>query len=143
MLKHKIVIGFCMTGSFFTFKYVIPQIKQLVDDGVEVIPIMSYNSYNLDTRFGNAKDFIKEIEDITSNKVIHAITDVEAMNRVDLIAIIPSTGNTIAKLANGITDTPVLVATKLHLRSGNNVVIGISANDGLSENAKNIRSIIK
>lgn len=144
MLKDK-KIGFCMTGSFCTFKSVIPQIKKLVEAGAEVIPIMSFNSYNLDTKFGDAKDFIKEIENITSHKIIHTIQDAEPIgpqNLTDIMVIVPCTGNTIAKLANGITDTPVLMATKSHLRNGNDVVIGISTNDGLSGSAVNIGTLL-
>lgn len=70
-------VGFAMTGSFCTFKCTIPKIKELVENRAEVIPIMSYNAYNLDTKFGKAKDFIEEIEDITKNKIIHTIQDAE------------------------------------------------------------------
>ena len=144
MLKDK-NIGFCMTGSFCTFKHVIPQIKKIVEDGANVIPIMSYNSYELDTKFGKAKDFIKEIEEITSHKIIHTIKGAEPIGpkeMTDLMVIIPATGNTIAKLTAGINDTPVLMATKAHLRNGNNVVIGISTNDGLSGSASNIGTLL-
>lgn len=144
MLKDK-KIGFCMTGSFCTFKNVIPQIKKLVETGADVLPIMSFNSYNLDTKFGDAKDFIEEIEKITSHKIIHTIQDAEPIGPqklTDIMVIVPCTGNTIAKLANGITDTPVLMATKSHLRNGNNVVIGISTNDGLSGSAANIGTLL-
>ena len=70
---ENINIGFTMTGSFCTFKKVIPKIKELKDLGANIIPIMSYNSYNLDTKFGKAKEFIDEIENITGNKIIHTI----------------------------------------------------------------------
>ena len=70
-------VGFAITGSFCTFKCTIPKIKELIENGAEVIPIMSYNAYNLDTKFGKAKDFIEEIEDITKNKIIHTISDAE------------------------------------------------------------------
>lgn len=70
-------IGFAMTGSFCTFKNTIPKIKEIIDNGAEVIPIMSFNAYNLDTKFGKAKDFVEEVEDITKNKIIHTIQDAE------------------------------------------------------------------
>lgn len=138
-------IGFCMTGSFCTFKNVIEQLSELKKTGANIIPIMSFNSYNLDTKFGKASEFIKTIEDITENKIINTIQGAEPIGpkqMTDIIVIIPCTGNTLAKLANGITDTPVLMATKSNLRNGNNVVIGVSTNDGLSGSAQNIGKLL-
>ena len=138
-------IGFCMTGSFCTFKNVIEQIKELKKTGANIIPIMSFNSYNLDTKFGKASEFIETIENITGNKIINTIQGAEPIGpkqMTDIIVIIPCTGNTLAKLANGITDTPVLMATKSNLRNGNNVVIGVSTNDGLSGSAQNIGKLL-
>lgn len=109
--------------------------KELVKEESNIIPIMSYNAYKKDTRFGNAKDFVKEIEEITKNKIIHTIKDAEPIgpkNMTDIMIIAPCTGNTLAKLSNGIADTPVLMAAKSHLRNGNPLVIAISTNDGLS-----------
>ena len=138
-------IGFCMTGSFCTFKNVIEQLSELKKTGANIIPIMSFNSYNLDTKFGKASEFIKTVEDITGNKIINTIQDAEPIGpkqMTDIIVIIPCTGNTLAKLSNGITDTPVLMATKSNLRNGNNVVIGVSTNDGLSGSAQNIGKLL-
>ena len=138
-------IGFCMTGSFCTFKNVIEQLSELKKTAANIIPIMSFNSYNLDTKFGKASEFIKTVEDITGNKIINTIQDAEPIGpkqMTDIIVIIPCTGNTLAKLANGITDTPVLMATKSNLRNGNNVVIGVSTNDGLSGSAQNIGKLL-
>lgn len=138
-------IGFCMTGSFCTFKNVIEQLSELKKTGANIIPIMSFNSYNLDTKFGKASEFIKTVKDITGNKIINTIQDAEPIGpkqMTDIIVIIPCTGNTLAKLANGITDTPVLMATKSNLRNGNNVVIGVSTNDGLSGSAQNIGKLL-
>lgn len=70
-------VGFAMTGSFCTFKSTIPQIKEIVKEGADIVPIMSFNAYNLDTKFGKAEEFIQEIEDITGKKIIHSITDAE------------------------------------------------------------------
>ncbi len=144
MLKDK-KIGLCMTGSFCTFHKVIPQIKKIVEAGAEVLPIMSFNSYDLDTKFGEADTFIKQIEDITSHKIIHSIKEAEPIGPralTDLMVIVPCTGNTLAKLTAGITDTPVLMATKSHLRNGNNVVVAISTNDGLAGSAANIGTLL-
>ena len=138
-------IGFCMTGSFCTFKNVIEQLSEFKKTGANIIPIMSFNSYNLDTKFGKASEFIKTVEDITGNKIINTIQDAEPIGpkqMTDIIVIIPCTGNTLAKLANGITDTPVLMATKSNLRNSNNVVIGVSTNDGLSGSAQNIGKLL-
>ncbi len=145
MELKSIKIGFAMTGSFCTFSKAIDELKKLVDTGAKIIPIMSYNSYNFDTRFGKANDFIKQIEDITGEKIIHTIQDAEPIGpkkMTDVMVIIPATGNTIAKLANGITDTPVLMATKSHLRNNKPVVIAISTNDALSSSAENIGKLL-
>ncbi len=86
-------IGFVLTGSFCTFSKVIPKIKKLVELGANVIPIMSYNAYNLDTKFGNASDFIKEIEEITQNKIIHTIQDAEPIGPkklTDIMIVAPA-----------------------------------------------------
>ena len=138
-------IGFTMTGSFCTFKKVIPKIKELKDLGANIIPIMSYNSYNLDTKFGKAKEFIDEIENITGNKIIHTIQGAEPIGPkglTDIMVVAPCSGNTIAKLANAIIDTPAVMAIKSHLRNQKPLVIGISTNDGLSGSAENIGKIL-
>ena len=117
-LKDK-KIGFCLTGSFCAFKNTIKQIKKITEKGGKVIPIMSENSYNMDTKFGRAQDFINDIESITNKKIIHTIKDVEPIGNkesTDILIIAPCSGNTIAKLAHGITDTAVTTAVKSHLR---------------------------
>ena len=138
-------IGFALTGSFCTFSKVIPKIKELVDEGAEVLPIMSFNAYNLDTKFGKAEDFIAQIEEITGNEIIHTIQGAEPIGPkklTDIMIIAPATGNTIAKLANGITDTPVTMAAKSHLRNEKPLIIAISTNDALSGSAKNIGTLL-
>ena len=133
-LKNK-NIGFCLTGSFCTFKNTILQMKELVKEGANILPIMSYNAYKTDTKFGKAKNHIKEIQDITGNNIIHTIKEAEPIGpkrMTDIMIIAPCTGNTLAKLSNGIVDTPVLMAVKSHLRNDNPVVIAPSTNDGLS-----------
>ena len=139
-------IGFALTGSFCTFKVVIPQIKKIIDEGGDILPIMSDNTYNNDTKFGLAQDFIDEIENITNKKIIHTIQDAEPIGPkqlTDIMIIAPCTGNTIGKLANGITDTPVLMAAKSHLRNNNPLIIGISTNDGLRRKCKKHRNTSK
>ena len=134
-------VGFARCGSFCTFSAVIPQIKRLVDDGADVIPIMSDMAYSTDTRFGKAADFVSEIESIAEKKVIHTIQDAEPIGPkklLDILIIEPCTGNTLAKLANGITDTPVTMAAKAQMRNGRPVLIAVSTNDGLSGSMKNI-----
>ena len=128
-------IGFCLTGSFCTFKNTILQMKELAKEEANILPIMSFNAYHIHSKFGRAEDFIKEIEEITQNTIIHTIEDAEPIGpkrMTDIMIIAPCSGNTIAKLSNGITDTPVLMAAKSHLRNSNPLVIAPSTNDGLS-----------
>ena len=109
MNLENVKIGFTLTGSFCTFSKVIPKIKELKNKNADIIPIMSYNAYNLDTKFGKAEDFIIEIENITGKKIIHTIQDAEPIGPkklTDILIIAPCSGNTIAKLANSIIDTP-------------------------------------
>ena len=138
-------IGFVLTGSFCTFSKTIPKMKELVKLGATIIPIMSFNAYNLDTKFGKAEDFIKEIEEITENKIIHTIKDAEPIGpkkMTDIMVIAPATGNTMAKLANDIIDGTATMAVKSHLRRERPVVIGISTNNGLSGAGENIGKLL-
>ncbi len=134
-------IGFALTGSFCTFKRVIPQMKKLVEYGAEVYPIMSEIAYSTDTRFGTAKEFKEEIEQITGRKIISTIREAEPIGPkkyLDGLIVAPCTGNTIAKIANGITDSCVAMASKANLRNSKPLIIAISTNDGLGASAKNI-----
>ncbi|NLJ87101.1 MAG: dipicolinate synthase subunit B [Firmicutes bacterium] len=134
-------IGFGLTGSYCTFAAVIPEIQHLVDAGVNVYPIMSETAAATDTRFGKAKDFVSQIEDICGQHVICSIVEAEPIGPrrlLDLVVIAPCTGNTLAKMANGITDTAVLMAAKAQLRNERPVLVAVSTNDGLSNNAKNM-----
>lgn len=137
----QINLGFAMCGSFCTFKKVIPQISELVRIGYNVVPIMSPVSYSTDTRFGTAKSFTEEIEQITGNPIVHTLNEAEPIGPkklLDILVIAPCTGNTLGKMANGITDTSVTLATKAHLRNQRPVVIAVSTNDALGAAAKNI-----
>ena len=130
-----IKIGFGLTGSFGIFQKIIEEIKELIKQEAIVIPIMSYSAYNLDTKFGKAKDFVSQIEEITRKKVIHTIEGTEPIgpqHLTDIMIIAPCSGNTLGKLTNGITDGPILMAAKANLRNNKPLVIGLSTNDGLS-----------
>ena len=143
-LKDK-KIGFTLTGSFCTFQKVIPKMKEIKKLGAEIIPIMSFNSYNLDTKFGKAKDFIEEIENITGKEIIHRIQGAEPIGpkkMTDIMIIAPCSGNTMAKLACDIIDTPATMAAKSHLRNNRPLVIAPSTNNGLSGNAENIGKLL-
>lgn len=138
-------IGYCLTGSFCTFDKSIKVIEKLVKQGYNVTPIMSENAYSMDTRFGKAKDFQNKIIEITGNSIIHTIEQSEPIGpkkMFDVLAIVPCTGNTLAKLANGITDTSVTMATKSHLRNNRPVIIGVSTNDALGGAGKNIGTLL-
>ena len=141
----KETVGFALCGSFCTFKKVIPQIKKLVDEGYKVIPIMSPTAYSTDTRFGKACDFNKEIEEICNEKIIYTISGAEPIGPkelLDALIIAPCTGNTLGKLANGISDTSVTLATKAHLRNQRPVIIAVSTNDALGTSARNIGTLM-
>lgn len=134
-------IGFGITGSFCTFDKILPQIKILKDEGADVTPVFSFNTQNMDTRFYKSQDFLKDVKNITGKDGIKTIQQAEQVGPkklFDAMVIAPCTGNTIAKLANGITDTPVLMAAKAHLRNERPLIIGVSTNDGLSMNLQNI-----
>ena len=138
-------IGFVLTGSFCTFKKTIPQMKKLKNYGADIIPIMSFNSYNLDTKFGKAKDFIKEIEEICEKEIIHTIQDAEPIgpkHLTDIMIVAPASGNTMSKLACDIIDTPATMAVKSHLRNNLPVVIAPSTNNGLGANMVSIAKLI-
>ncbi len=138
-------IGFAITGSFCTFDKIIPQIKVLKDEGAEVVPIFSFNSYNYDTRFMKADDFVSAVREITGKNGINTIQGAEPIGPkklFDIIVIAPCTGNTIAKLSNGIIDSPVLMAAKAHLRNNRPLVLSISTNDALGINFQNIGKLM-
>lgn len=145
MLLEGVKIGFCITGSFCTFEKVLAQIKNIKNNGADIIPIFSYSVASTDTRFTSAADFRDKVESITGNKVISTIVGAEPIGPkklLDVIVIAPCTGNTLAKLANGITDTPVLMAVKAQLRNNKPIVIAVSTNDGLGNNGKNLGLIM-
>ena len=138
-------IGFVFTGSFCTFRKTIDQLKNIIELKAEVLPIMSNNSYTMDTKFGKAQDFIDEIEEITGRKILHTIQEVEPLgpkDMLDIIVVAPATGNTIAKLANDIVDGPAPMAVTSVLRRERPVVIAVSTNNGLSASGENIGKLL-
>jgi len=138
-------IGFAITGSHCTIHEVTQVMKQLVDEGAEVTPIISYSVNSMDTRFGKAEDWKRQFKEITQKEIIQTIPEAEPVGpkkMFDCVVIAPCTGNTLAKLANGIIDTPVLMAAKSHLRNQKPVVLAISSNDGLGLNARNIGTLL-
>lgn len=138
-------IGFAITGSFCTFDKIIPQIDVLKDEGANVIPVFSFHAYNMDTRFAKAQDFVKKVTDTAGHEAIKTIQQAEPVGpsrMFDIMVIAPCTGNTAAKLVNGITDTPVLMAAKAHMRNNRPLVIAISTNDALGINFQNIGKLM-
>ena len=134
-------IGVALTGSFCTYQKVFQELEKLVEEGAVVQTIFSQAAQNIDSRFGKAEDFLKEAERITGRRPMLTIAQAEPIgpgSLLDLLIILPCTGNTIAKLANGITDTPVLMAAKAHLRNEKPLLLSISTNDALGMNMKNI-----
>ncbi len=137
----QVKLGFALTGSFCTFRKVIDAMRHISGSGVELIPIMSQNAATTNTRFGAAADFVGEIEDICRRKVITTVAEAEPIGPkklLDALLIAPCTGNTIGKMACGITDTSVTMAAKAHLRNQRPVIIAPSTNDALGASAKNI-----
>ena len=140
-----ITIGFAICGSYCTFKTVFEEIEKLKNAGYNIIPIMSENAYSLDTRFGDAIHWQRRLKELTENQIIHTIPQAEPIGPkklLDALVIAPCTGNTLAKLATGVTDTSVTLAAKAHLRNGRPLIIAPSTNDALSNAAKNIGALL-
>ena len=136
-----ITVGYAFCGSFCTIKQSLNSLKDLAKEDIKIIPIMSEIVYKTDTRFGKAEDLIKEVEEICKHKIIHDIPAAEPIgpkNLLDIIIVAPTTGNTLSKIALGITDTPVTMAVKAHLRNNKPVVLGIATNEALGATGKNI-----
>jgi len=137
-------IGFAMTGSFCTFERVLRILPEFIERGAEVTPILSETAYGTNTRFMKAADVIGRMEEICGRKVLHTITQAEPIGPkklLDLLIVAPATGNTLGKLAFGITDTSVTMACKAHWRNGRPVILAVSTNDGLSGSAESIRRL--
>ena len=138
-------VGYAMCGSFCTLKRAVEEIKVLKEKDFDIYPIMSPITYSTDTRFGKAADFISEVEEICGKKIICTVKDAEPIGPkalLDVLVISPCTGNTLGKIANGITDSSVSMAVKAHLRNGRPLVLTIATNDALSASAKNLGALM-
>lgn len=138
-------VGFAFCGSFCTFDKAIGALEQVKAVFGDVTPIVSERAASLDTRFGEAHEFLREMERICDKRIIRTIPQAEPIGPkklLDILVIAPCTGNTLAKLAAGITDSPVTMAAKSHLRNGRPLVIAVSTNDGLGASARNIGELM-
>lgn len=138
-------VGFAITGSHCTIEKILPEVENLVKEGAEVYPILSESVQFTDTRFGLARHWVEKLQRITGKKPITSIVEAEPIGPkkyLDILVIAPCTGNTLSKLSQGITDGTVLMAAKAHLRNQKPLVIAISTNDGLGNNAKNISILL-
>lgn len=144
-MSDKKVVGFGLTGSFCTLSAAINQMQIMADTGYSIVPIVSYSVSTMDTRFGKSSEFIDRIEDICKRKVIRTIQEAEPIGpsgMLDIMVVMPCTGNTLAKLCYGITDTPVTMACKAHMRNNRPLLLSVATNDGLSSNFKNIGNLM-
>ena len=144
-MNEQLTLGFAMCGSFCTFDAVLTQLEAMRAEFPKIIPIMSTVSYETDTRFGTAADFRARLESACGQPIIHTIAQAEPIGPkklLDVLVIAPCTGNTLAKLANGIADTPVTLAAKAHLRNERPIVVAVSTNDALAGNAENIGKLL-
>lgn len=140
--KH---IGFGLTGSHCTYDQVVPQIQRLMDEGAKVTAFVTYTVKNTVTKFGDGRDWVKKVEEITGNEVVDSMVKAEPFGPktpLDCMVIAPLTGNSLSKFASAMTDSPPLMAAKATLRNRKPVVLGISTNDGLGLNAANIATLL-
>ena len=143
-MSDKKRLGFALCGSFCTFKNVLSEMEEL-SKIYDITPIMSEGASSINSRFGKAEDFIGKITEICGKEPIVTIAGAEPIGPkalLDVLLIEPCTGNTLGKLANGITDTAVTMAAKAHLRNGRPVVIAVSTNDALGASARNIGTLM-
>jgi dipicolinate synthase subunit B len=138
-------VGYALTGSHCTLAEVMPQVKRFVDAGANVVPIVSHTIMTTDTRFGTSEHWQEQLRELTGNELISTIPAAEPLGpskKLDVLAIAPCTGNTTSRLANAITDSPVLMAAKAQMRNGRPLVLAVSTNDGLGLNAANIAKLL-
>ena len=138
-------LGFALCGSFCTLERTLKMMAELTAEGWEIQPIMSPITYDTDTRFGTAEHWRDRVEALCGRPIWHSVAQVEPIGPrrlLDLLLVAPCTGNTLGKLACGITDTPVTMAVKAHLRNDRPVVLAVSTNDGLSASAANIGALL-
>lgn len=134
-------VAFAVCGSFCTLGAAVAQAEQLVRQGWELLPVMSYAASGLNTRFGRADEWKDRLETLTGHRVLDTLQDVEPLGPRQLaraLVVAPCTGTTLARLAAGLSDTPVTLAAKSLLRVGCPVVVAVSTNDGLGASGENI-----
>ena len=137
--------GFAMCGSFCTFEKALAAMTRLHELGASIVPILSRRAYSTDTHFGEAREWRKRVEELCDQPIIHTISGAEPIGPkglLDILVVAPCTGNTLGKLACGITDTSVTMACKAHVRNGRPLVLAVSTNDGLGASAKNIGELL-
>lgn len=140
-----LTVGFAFCGSFCTLSSAIGALEAVKAQYKKVLPIVSEAVSNTDTRFGNAHDFLREMERICDRRVIDSVKAAEPIGPkalLDALVVCPCTGNTLAKLSHGVTDTAVTMACKAHLRNGKPLVLAIATNDALAAAAPNIGSLL-
>lgn len=138
-------IGYCFTGSFCTLERSFSVLSELVSKGYDVIPIMSENAYYTDTRFQKAEEFSLRVEALCNKGIVHTVAGAEPLGPatpLDMLVVAPCTGNTLAKVAAGITDTAATMAIKAHLRSDRPTLIALATNDAMSQNLSNIGALL-
>ncbi|WP_419883865.1 dipicolinate synthase subunit B [Peribacillus sp. B-H-3] len=138
-------IGFGLTGSHCTYDIVFPEIEKLVNEGAEVVPVVTSTVQHTETRFGKGEDWIERIEKLTGHHVVDTIVKAEPLGPkmpLDCMVIAPLTGNSMSKMANALTDSPVLMAAKATIRNHRPVVVGISTNDALGLNGVNLMRLM-
>lgn len=138
-------IGYAVTGSFCTIPRSLEVLRSLVSLGYDIVPIMSENAYFTDTRFGRAEDVAGQVEKITGKRIIHTVEGAEPLGPkepLDALVVAPCTGNTLAKVANGITDTAVTMAIKAHLRCDRPLLLALATNDAMAANLANLGKML-
>lgn len=139
------MIGFAMCGSYCTHRKSLEQLQLLIENGKDMLPIVSENVFSTDTRFGKAQELHNKLRGLCGKDIIHTVVDAEPLGpklQLEALVICPCTGNTLAKMAQGITDTAVAMAAKAHLRGDRPLVIALASNDALSANLKNIATML-
>ena len=139
------MLGYAICGSFCTHGKSLAELRNLIAAGHDVLPILSDVVWNTDTRFGTAQALREQVEAICGRPAVHTVVDAEPIGpslHLDALIVCPCTGNTLAKIANGITDTPVCMAVKAHLRSDRPLILSLASNDALSANLKNIATLL-
>ncbi|MBP5610403.1 MAG: dipicolinate synthase subunit B [Clostridia bacterium] len=139
------MIGYGFTGSFCTLSRGVAEMEKLIAEGHTVLPLMSETVYTTDTRFGRAEDIRRRVGEATGNGIVHTVVDAEPLGParpLELLILAPCTGNTLAKIAQGITDTAITMAAKAHLRRDRPLLIALASNDLLSANLQNVARMI-